>query len=742
MKVVHRLLLVAVTWWLREGGAPTVAGDPAHACGGVSVPYPFGLKLQYARSEEFLLNCNTSEGSRPRLLLGNIPIRKISVEDSTMVVNLPELYDCYDEVGRSINRSDNLFIDLTSLPQYRLSDTRNNLIVLGCDTYVLMTDKDGMFRSGCISYCSNYVDLAKETTCSGLGCCQASLPKGLKMLRIRISSIDGHRSVSRFSPCGVSFVGDKKSFNISSRTLPSTNDLGKRADLVLDWMIGWNVTCDQAMSKSGYACGNNTSCNDYADGPGYRCFCKDGYKGNPYNRFHGCQDINECDEPQKYPCGGKCQNQPGSYTCDYPFGKPDHREHSRRQDYRPYIAVGGILVPVIYIYVDASVRYTLKWRIRKINFRRNKGKFLKQQGVRIFKEAELAKATENYDDSNKLGEGSFGSVYKGRIKGGTLVVVKKPKDVHKSLMKGDFQHKLKTMMQKNHKNVVKLEGICLETKIPLLVYEYISNGTLYQYIHLNVSAILKSWKNRLKIAVEAAFALKWMHSCTKPPIIHGNIKSVNILLDQDYSVKVSDFGTSILISPKHSHIVATKIEGTLGYIDPEYLITGKLTIKSDIYSFGVVLVELLTEKKPTNSVTNKFGEPINIISHFICSVKDGTLSDVINFEAASEDEIKKVGRVAEIAVKCLDQCSRKRPTMNEVAQQLAEINRSSTDAEDIEETKLDMDEEIHPSAEISMTDEVSQHVTPSCEISMTDEVSHATPSCLSYLGLDSACSCI
>ncbi|XP_030446853.1 wall-associated receptor kinase 2-like [Syzygium oleosum] len=712
MKEVHRLLLVAVAWWLRQGGAPTVAGDCAHACGGVTVPYPFGLEPQCASSMEFLLNCTTTNGSHAQLLLENIPIRKISVGDSTMVVSLPELYDCYKMNAQPANTSDNLVIDLSSYPQYRLSDTRNNLTVLGCDTYALMSDKDRMFRSGCISYCSDQVDFVKETTCSGHGCCQASIPKGLKTLRISLSSIDGHVSVSQFNPCGLAFVVDKMSFNISNRTLPSIKDLGKRADLVLDWMVGWDVTCEQAkLNQSSYTCSNNTYCHDFANGSGYRCFCKAGYEGNPYDRIHGCQDINECKDLHKYPCRGKCQNQPGNYTCD----------GDDRQNDRPAIAVAVILAPVFCITIVALVSVTWKWRIKRINFRQNGGELLKCHRVRIFTKAKLAKATNNYDDSNKLGEGGFGSVYRGRIAGDTEVVVKKPKDGYKSLIKRGFQHELKTVMQVNHKNVVELHGICLETRIPLLVYEYISNGTLFQHIHLNASTILRLWKNRLRIAAEAALALKYMHSYA---IIHGNIKSANILLDQNYSVKVSDFGTSVLISPEHSHIVATEIEGTLGYIDPEYLTTGKLTIKSDVYSFGVVLMELLTGKKPTSSIT-KSGEPINIIPCFISSVKDKTLSDVINFEAASKDEMERAGRVAEIAVKCLDQSSRKRPAMREVAQQLATINPSST--VENEETELEADVENLFSLETSITGEESQQ---------------GTSSCLSCLGMDSACSCI
>ncbi|KAF8022387.1 hypothetical protein BT93_F0042 [Corymbia citriodora subsp. variegata] len=692
MKVVHRLLLVAVTCWLREGGAPTVAGDPAHACGGMPVPYPFGLNSKYSRSPEFLLNCNTSEGSRPRLLLGHIPIRKISVEDSTMVVSQPEIYDCYDKDSTLTNSSGDLFINVISFPQYRLSYTRNNLIVLGCDTYALMADKDEMFRSGCISYCNNSVDLAKETNCSGLGCCQASIPKGLKTLHIRLFSFDEHKSVWQFNPCGVAFVGDRKSFNISNRTLPTTENLGKRTDLVLDWMIGWNVTCEQAMlNQSSYAC--NTDCKDYADGPGYRCFCKDGYKGNPYNRFHGCQD--ECKDPERNPCpGGDGGN-------------------------RAAIAVAVLAVPFFGITMTASVSFTMRVRLKGINFRRNGGEFFLERKVRIFLELELAKATNNYDYRNKLGNGGFGSVHKGTLEKhrdtvvvwDTVVVVKKPKDVDKSLINKDFQRELEILMKTRCKNVVKLKGICLETKIPSLVYEYIPNGTLFQLIHQNEPTI--SWEERFKIATEAAHALKHMHS---KKICHGNIKSANILLDQNNSVKISDFGTSVLMSPKHRHIIATQKEDSLGYIDPEYLITRELKTQSDVYSFGAVLVELLTRKKLYDIESEN---SINTIHYFISSVKGDMLSNVIDFEGASEDEVGKVRSIAKIAVWCLDPSGANRPAMSEVAKQLVSINRSSKveeENEDLEEENEDPEEEWDPE-----------------KVSCLEE---ATSSCLSCLGLD------
>ncbi|XP_048130533.1 LOW QUALITY PROTEIN: wall-associated receptor kinase-like 1 [Rhodamnia argentea] len=389
--------------------------------------------------------------------------------------------------------------------------------------------------------------------------------------------------------------------------------------------------------------------------------------------------------------------------------------HARIINLVTYISLAVIALPIFGITSVALVIDMWRRRSKQKNFRRNGGELLKHHRVQIFTEAELAKAINNYDESNKLGEHGFGSVYRGRIAGDTVVAVKKPKDVHKSLLRRDFLHELETVMQINHKNVVKLHGICLETRIPLLVYEYILNGTLFQHIHPNASTILRSWKNQLRIAAEAALALKYMHSCAEPPIIHGDIKSVNILLDQNYSVKVSDFGTSVLISPENSHIVSFEIQGTLGYIDPEYLTTGRLTIKSDVYSFGAVLMELLTRKKPASFIL-KSGESINIIHYFISCVKDEKLSNVINFEAASEDEMERVGMVVEIAVKCLDQSGARRPTMQEVAEQLARIDCKldiATVEEDNEETKREVDEENLPSHSITVTCETSQHGTTS-----------------------------
>ncbi|XP_039170389.1 wall-associated receptor kinase 3-like [Eucalyptus grandis] len=381
-----------------------------------------------------------------------------------------------------------------------------------------------------------------------------------------MSSSTNYNSVGNFSSCGSAFVVNQESFNISDYKLPVPADMRKEvfSRVVLDWVVERDLTCEETQSnRSSYACGANSFCSDFRN-VGYRCFREAGYTGNPYAspQSPGCQVI--------------------------------------------------IIAAFFLITIGAFVLDTWSRRSKEKNFRQNGVVLLKHQRVKIFTKAELTKATNHYDDVNKLGKGRFGSAYRGIIARDTVIAIKKPKDVRKSLVKGDFQHELEIVMQINHKNMVKLDA--------------------------------------LKIATKATLALEYMHSCVEPPIIHGDIKLVNILLDQSYSINISDFGTSVLISPKRSHVVANEIQGTLGYIDPEYLTTGILIAKSDVYSFGVVFVELLTGKKPTSFVT-KSRESIGIIIYFNSFVKDRTLSNVISFKPASEDAMERGGMVAEIDVK-------------------------------------------------------------------------------------------
>nr|DAD39474.1 TPA_asm: hypothetical protein HUJ06_013797 [Nelumbo nucifera] len=313
-------------------------------------------------------------------------------------------------------------------------------------------------------------------------------------------------------------------------------------------------------------------------------------------------------------------------------------------------------------------------------FRQNGGLLLQQQisshhdgfeFIKIFTAEELEVATNNYDIDNILGQGGYGTVYKGILSNHQAIAIKKSKIVDASQIE-QFINEVIILSKINHRNVVKLLGCCLETEVPLLVYEYISNGTLFEHIHKTHGISLLSWEDWLRIATETASALAYLHSSASTPIIHRDVKSTNILLDDNYTAKVSDFGASRLL-PMDKTQITTLVQGTLGYLDPEYFHTSKLTEKSDVYSFGVVLVEILLGQKPF--CFERSEEVRNLATYFISLMKENHLLQLIENRFTTEDKIEQFLAVAELAKSCLSVRGEDRPNMKEVADELERLRR-------------------------------------------------------------------
>ena len=328
-------------------------------------------------------------------------------------------------------------------------------------------------------------------------------------------------------------------------------------------------------------------------------------------------------------------------------------------------------------------------KLKKRFFKRNGGLLLQQQlsssehniqHTKVFTSQELAKATDQFNESRILGKGGQGMVYKGMLTDGSITAIKKCNIVDEGNLE-QFINEIIILSHINHRNVVKLVGCCLETEIPLLVYEFIPNGTLSQYLHEESEEFPLTWDMRLRIAKEVAGALSYLHSAASLPIYHRDIKSTNILLDDKYRAKVADFGTSRSVTIEQTHLT-TVVYGTFGYLDPEYFQTSQFTEKSDVYSFGVVLAELLTGEKPVSLV--RIQQNRSLATYFTFSMEEGFLFDILDARVKKEGDIQEIMVVAELAKRCLELNGKRRPTMREVTKELEGVRKTFNGQENYE----------------------------------------------------------
>ncbi|GLJ24105.1 hypothetical protein SUGI_0459770 [Cryptomeria japonica] len=439
-------------------------------------------------------------------------------------------------------------------------------------------------------------------------------------------------------------------------------------------------------------------CHNFAGS--YKCSCAKGYKGDGYSNGTNCRDIDECRQKMS-PCvgeeeGGICHNLPGSYNCSCAKGykgdgikrgskcKPESSNKTVM-----FAAIGSVSTFVGVCLAACGIFWCLRMRYlkhaRDEYFRCNggfllerilaeKGKQKEGKNFRIFSENELKRASRDYSDEMKLGSGGSSTVYKGILSNGTPVAIKKFKEfpigVESEESMKQFINEIVILSGLHHKNVVSLVGCCLQTQSPVLVYEFVDGGTISHQLragHL-------TWQSRLQIAMGSADALAYLHSELDRPIIHRDVKSSNILLDNTVTPKVADFGISRLLCGNDTHLI-TNVMGTCGYMDPEYFDTGTLTDRSDVYSFGVFLAELLTGREPLSP--GRPPQEIVLSKLFLFKCKDNSLTDILDPMVKNEDNQDQMTAVANLARECLSQEGSGRPSMREVKMKLEQIGGST-----------------------------------------------------------------
>ncbi|KAL3503136.1 hypothetical protein ACH5RR_037585 [Cinchona calisaya] len=287
--------------------------------------------------------------------------------------------------------------------------------------------------------------------------------------------------------------------------------------------------------------------------------------------------------------------------------------------------------------------------------------------VRLYSYKELQIATEDFSRANKIGEGGFGSVYKGRLKDGTLAAIKVlSADSNQGVR--EFLAEINTISGVEHENLVKLHGYCAEGNHRILVYGFLENNSLAQTLLGGCrSSIQFSWKTRTKICIGVARGLAFLHEEVQPHIIHRDIKASNILLDKSLTPKISDFGLAKLFPSNVTH-VSTRVAGTLGYLAPEYATRGQLTRKADIYSFGVLLLEIVSGRCNTNRRL-PFRERF-LLQRVWIAFENGELVQLVDTDMGGDIDVDEASRYLKIGLLCTQDVPKNRPSMSIVVKML------------------------------------------------------------------------
>ncbi|OWM78796.1 hypothetical protein CDL15_Pgr002967 [Punica granatum] len=658
-------------------------------CGTVTIPFPFGIGPGCFLDDWYEISCEVNN-TVPRLKKLDLQVLNISLNeqkffntDSVITVDYPIIHS-----KSSCKRNDTRDpVSLQGSP-FTFSSSSNKFLAVGCNSVAIMeTDANSSFV-GCKTHCAGANYTGMVSACDGFGCCQSMIPSDLQGFHVDLRPENSTiLASSGDQDCQYGFLASNDWFQPNKTDVYALRD-GDYGPVVLNWgildsslpkslglQLDWTVLSGDEPAEC-----RTTSYVNKSTAPLIRCSCNDGFIGNPYLR-DGCLDVNECELPEWqlpdwqtscYP--QKCVNIPGNYECS----------NGKRTVTSLIIGLSSSSGSLVLIFLAWWMYKLIKKRseakLKEKFFKRNGGMILQQQLTspdgnveksKLFNSKELEKATDYFNKDRILGKGGQGTVYKGMLTDGRIVAVKKSISIDEKNIE-PFINEVVILSQINHRNIVKLLGCCLESEFPLLVYEFIPNGTLYEYLHDPEFPV--SWEARLRIATEVASGLFYLHSSASIPIYHRDIKSSNILLDEKHRAKIADFGTSRSGSLDQTH-VTTVVQGTFGYLDPEYFRSGQFTEKSDVYSFGIVLVELLTGQKPTASLLGE--NCIGLASSFVTAMEEDRLFEILDPPVRREGGEAEIIVVANLAKRCLNLKGRKRPSMKDIVIELEAIRNRS-----------------------------------------------------------------
>ncbi|KAL8193855.1 hypothetical protein R6Q57_026097 [Mikania cordata] len=692
-------------------------------CGDVQIPFPFGIGARCAVNQWYIVDCYSSTPYLPAL--NHLKVLGVDLENQTVTVATSRITDCQNPVQ---NSSKIMGVDVGGSP-FLFSKRHNKFVFKGCGNAVMKMD-NGSVVTACSTACRGGVTHDDINKCFGMGdCCETKIPYYFQSYSIHLSNLEDNGG-----GCGSGFLVDKTSYNQGSWNTTSFSipvsflwtlgdfdqfaccaDFAERETVSVDMFDGTMMdtlacyTYERSLGNSYLIDGCKYTDHDiYLTEECRRCEGRGGYCTRDR-----VVDVDNLVFSEKFYCYQEKRTSWGvilgfisavmvmivlapslqSFHLAEAIRSNNHMDGhirlsaSRIPDTVPQSSLGvsistGVLFLVGFSYfLYKWIKKTKEKRQRKRFFKRNGGLLLKQQEEADpslvdktihYTSRELQKATDNFNENRILGRGGQGTVYKGMLVDGRIVAVKKSKIVDESQLE-HFINEVVILSQINHRNVVKLLGCCLETEVPVLVSEFIPNGTLYDRLHNETDEFPISLDMRLQIATEVASALAYLHSATSIPIYHRDVKTTNILLDEKYRAKVSDFGTSRFVSIDQTHLT-TLVKGTFGYLDPEYFQSSQFTEKSDVYSFGVVLVELLTGEKPIS--LTRFGENKSLATHFMLTMQEGRVMSIFDAIVIKEGTRDELMIAANLAMRCLNMNGKYRPTMKEVATELENIRRS------------------------------------------------------------------